>query len=243
MDPATIMAAIQAGTSLYNTFGRNNPARAGGNELGKIQGYGQQAYNPFIQQGQQASQQLSPQYSQMAGNPTDFYNQIMQQYKPSAGFQNQADKLNQLATNKAAAGGYSGTGGDIFEHGEALQGLMGGDMQQFLQNILGIQGAGQAGLQHQGNMGYHAAGSLADYLGTAGGRQANYNAAGKDYSNQSMNNGLSALSGLIGNKQSPGQLYQPLNKLFGGGGSMGSSMGNAGSSFGAGGYNPSWLGR
>ena len=165
MDPATIMAAIQAGSSLYNTFGRNNPARAGGKELGKIQGYGQQAYNPFIQQGQQAQQQLSPQYSQMAGNPTDFYNQIMQQYQPSAGFQHQAGKLNQLATNKAAAGGYSGTGGDIFEHGEALQGLMGGDMQQFLQNILGIQGAGQQGLQGQANQGFQASGSLADYLG------------------------------------------------------------------------------
>ena len=64
MDPASIAALIQAGTSLYNTFGKNNPARAGGKQLGQIQGYGREAYNPFIQQGQQAQQQLALQAAQ-----------------------------------------------------------------------------------------------------------------------------------------------------------------------------------
>ena len=77
MDPASIAALIQGGTALYNTFGKNNPARAAGNELGKIEGYGREAYNPFIQQGQSAMQQLGPQYGQMAGNPTDFYNNLI----------------------------------------------------------------------------------------------------------------------------------------------------------------------
>ncbi len=214
MDPATLAGLLQGGGAIASIFGGRN---SGKKDLNRLAGYGQQAYNPFIQQGQQAQQQLSPQYSQMAGNPTDFYNQILQQYQPSAGYQHQAGKLNQLAHNKAAAGGYAGTAGDIFEHGEGLQGLMGQDMQQFLQNILGIQGAGQQGLEGQVGRGFQASGSLADYLGGASQLQARNKMFNNYIGNENRMSGLSALSGLIGTQQNQGSLYKPLNKLFGGG--------------------------
>ena len=199
MDPFTMaMMGIQGGTALYNTFGRNNPARAAGKEMGKIQGYGRDAYNPFIKQGQEANQQLTPQYQQMAQNPVGQYNDIMNQYQPSAGYQYKAGKLNQMAHNTAAAGGYAGTPGDVQDRSEMFNGLMGEDMQQFLQNIFGIQGQGMQGLEGQADRGYKASGNLADYLGTAGGRQGAFNATGKDYSNQSRTNGLSSLASLIG---------------------------------------------
>lgn len=242
---------LQGGTALYNLFGKNNPGRAAGNELGKIAGYGREAYNPFIQQGKSAMEQLGPQYGQMAGNPTDFYNQILGQYRPSEGYKYQEQKLGQQAHNAAAAGGFAGTPGHIQQHSELINQLLGGDMQQYLQNILGIQGKGQEGLQHQADIGYHGAGSLADYLGTAGGRQGNVNAITKDYGNQSTANGLSALAGLISPPSTGGKpqldIESILKSLFGGGGnqpSQGSQIPlNKTYSYSGGNYSPNWLGR
>ena len=218
-----ISALIQGGTALYNTFGKNNPARAAGGELGKIAGYGRDAYNPFIQQGQNAMGQLGPQYSQMAGQPTDFYNQILGQFKPSAGYQYKEDRLNQLGHNTAAAGGYAGTQGDVENRSKAISGLLGEDMQQYLQNILGIQGAGQAGLQRQSDIGFMGAGGLADYLGTVGLNKGNLAANQSRYGNEASTNALGSLAGLIGSKQRPQGQQQPdlmelLSSLFGGGG-------------------------
>lgn len=201
MDPATMAALIQGGTALYNTFGKNNPGRAAGNALGPIQGYGQSAYNPFIQQGQRAESQLFPQYSQMAGNPTDFYNNILKQYQPSAGYQYQEDKLNKAAGNTAAAGGFAGTDEDVRGRSEMLQQLMGGDMQRFLENILGIQGRGMQGLEQRVDRGYSASSNLADYAGSAATQQAGFDAYGRNQANKARNSGLSALSGLIGDEK------------------------------------------
>lgn len=226
MGPTEIAALIQGGTALYNTFGRNNPARAAGNDLGKIAGYGQEAYNPFIKQGKTAMEQLGPQYSQMAANPTDFYNQLIGQYKPSTGYQFRENKLNQLAHNTAAAGGYAGTSGDIRNRSEFINSLLGEDMQQYLQNILGIQGMGQQGLQHQADTGFHAAGNLADYLGTAGGRAGVFKSAGRAYGNDATTNALGMLSGLIGNQGGGNQqadLMKLIQSLFGGSQSSGQS--------------------
>ena len=216
--PATMMAIAQGANSLYGMFGKNNPGRAANKQLNQIPGYGRDAYNPFIQQGQQAQQQLSPQYSQMASNPMGQYNDIMSQYQPSAGYQYQYDKLNKAAGNTAASGGFAGTDNDVMNRSEMFQGLLGGDMQQFLQNILGIQGTGQAGLQHQADTGYHASGSLADYLGGASQLQARNSAFGRYLGNENRNSamsGLGSLAGLLGGGKSPSggaTPFTPLNK-------------------------------
>jgi hypothetical protein len=214
MDPATLAALIQGGSSLLSSFGNRNPYRAGGKQLGQIQGFGREAYNPFIQQGQQAQNQLSPQYQQMAQNPQSIYDQAFQGYKPSAGYQHKQKLLNEAAHNTAASGGYLGTEGDIARRSEGINGLLGTDMEEYLKHIFGIQGRGIAGLQGQADQGYNAASSLADYLGTAGGRQANYNIGQQDYSNQMQTSGLSMLADLIGKNKLkiPGNRapYRPL---------------------------------
>lgn len=215
INPALISGLLQGGGALANIFGGKSSRKAG-QTLGQIPEYGRQAYNPFIQQGQQATNQLNPLYQQFAGNPTDYYNSILGQYQPSAGYQYKQDKLNQMAHNTAASGGYAGTGGDVQDRSELFNALMGEDMQQFLQNILGIQGAGMQGLQHQADTGYNAAGSLADYLGGANQLQARNQAFGGYLGGANRTSGLNALSGLIGTKQNQGVFYEPLNKIFGG---------------------------
>ena len=215
---AALPALLQGGGTLLNMFGARNPARNAGNDLGKIQGYGQQAYNPFIQQGQQAGQQLSPMYQSQAQNPTGQYNDIMSQYQPSAGYQYKQGKLNQMMHNTAAAGGYAGTGGDQQQRGELTNSLMGEDMQQFLKDILGIQGAGMKGLEGQAERGYGAAGNLADYMGTAGSQNAGANYMKQLHGNESMQSGLGMLASLIGGKDAgAGGLSDMFSQLFGGG--------------------------
>ena len=230
MDPATIAAAIQGGTALFNMFSGNQANKKMNKQMGQIQGYGREAYNPFIQQGQQAGQQLNPMYSQMAANPSGQYNDIMSQYQPSAGYQYKQGKLNQMMHNTAASGGYAGTGGDQQQRGELTNALMGEDMQQFLQNILGIKGAGMTGLQHQADTGYHAAGSMADYLGSAAGQKSLFNMVGQGQNQANRNEGASILAGLIGGKdKGQGALGDIFSKIFGGGGGATGGQGyNAG---------------
>lgn len=246
MDPATIAALIQGGTALFNTFKGSRDARNTNKQMGQIQQYGQQAYNPFIQQGQQAGQQLSPMYQQQATNPVGQYNDIMGQYQPSAGYQYKQDKLNQALHNTAASGGYAGTGGDQQQRGELTNALMGEDMQQFLQNILGIQGAGQKGLEGQAERGYGAAGNLADYMGAAQGQQGLFNMVGQKQNQGNRNDAASVLAGLIGGKDAGASgLSDIFSKIFGGASNKTTPYTDLKSTYNpaysSGGYDSSWL--
>ena len=214
----TIAALIQGGTALFNTFKGSRDASKTNKQMGQIQQYGQQAYNPFIQQGQQANQQLSPQYQQMAQNPTGQYNDIMSQYQPSQGYQYQKDKLNQYAHNTAASGGYAGTGGDVQDRSELFNGLMGKDMQQFLENIFKIQGSGMQGLEGQQQRGYESAGNLADYMGAAQGQKGLFNMISQNNNQANRSDASSILAGLIGGKGGgEGGLGDIFGSIFGGG--------------------------
>ncbi len=210
MDPMTIAALGQLGIAGYNAFSGNRATKQANRDVGQIQGYGNEAYNPFINQGQAANQQLTPQYQQMAFNPAAQYNDIMGQYQPSAGYQHKQKLLQEASHNTAASGGYLGTEGDIARRNEMLSSLLGEDMQQFLANILGIQGQGMQGLQHQGDIGYHAAGSKADYLGSAAGQQGVFGLAGQGINQSNRNDAASILAGLIGGGKKQPTQYNPL---------------------------------
>lgn len=193
-----IPAAIGAVGAFQGARGRNNPGNAAQPYLNQIPGQGQQAYNPFIQSGQQAEQQLNPITSQFAQNPFDVYNNILGQYKPSQGYQYRQDKLTQGLHNTAASGGFAGTNNHQDQYGNLVNSLMGQDQQQFLQNILGIQGAGMEGLESRVGRGSQAAGGLADYLGNAGQMQATNAYQGQSNKNAARGQAYSSLASLIG---------------------------------------------
>lgn len=162
-----IGAGIGAATSYFNN--RNNNRRAGqiDQQLAGIPAYGQQAYQPFINQGQQAQGQLSPLYQQMAQDPSAYLNQLMQGYQSSPGYQFQRDSALGAARNSAAQGGFSGTGYDQRQQATLANGLASQDMQQYMQNLFRTQDAGISGQQQMADKGYLASGNLADYLGNA----------------------------------------------------------------------------
>lgn len=152
--------------------GGQNPADAARPYLDQIPGQLHEYYDPYVQQGQDAQSQLSGQYDQLMNDPTGFINALMGDYKPSEGYQYQLDQGLGAMRNSAASGGFSGTGYDQQQQAQYLQGLLGKDQQQFLQNALGAYGIGMQGEQDFYNKGYGASLGLGDSLANALQQQA-----------------------------------------------------------------------
>lgn len=147
-----------------NMFRNDDPANAANKYMSKIPAVGQQYYNPYIQGGQKAGATLGNEYTKML-DPTAFMDNIMGHYKESEGAQYEKNQLGRGIGATAAAGGFAGTPEHEREYGEMAGGIMSKDMQQYLENALGIYGGGISGEEDVYNKGYGASGSLADLLG------------------------------------------------------------------------------
>ena len=183
-----------------------NPANAAMPYLNQIPGVGHTAYDPYIQQGQQAGSRLGGEYERQL-DPTTFMNDIMGQYKQSEGYQARRDDLMKGMGSAAAQGGYAGTPFAQNEYGERANKLMADDEQQYLQNALGIYDKGISGEQDFYNKGYGASGSLADLLGGNLAQQAGIAYQGADSQNQqrqALVKGLTDLLSKIGGSAAGG---------------------------------------
>jgi len=211
MDPVTLSILAGAGggvmSKLFN--GNKNPARNARPYLDQMPGVGHQYYDPYVNRGEQANQQANGMYGQFAEDPFANYNNIVQNYKPSEGYQFKRDEAMNAMEAAANSGGYAGGTYDQKERGKLANRLMGEDMQQYINNILGIQEAGLQGLQHQGDQGYGASGGAADYFGNALGERASMESEGQRWKNSNRSNLLqSALQGAGQGLQLGGALGQ-----------------------------------
>lgn len=227
MDPVTIGLLAGAGSGvLSKLFGgsQQNPARAARPYLEKIPGIGEQYYSPYVNRGEEANQQAGDIYKRLSMDPQAFLNQIMQGYKPSEGYKFKSEQGQKAALGAARAGGYLGSDYDELKRAELANQLASQDMQQYIDNILGLQGAGLSGLQHQGDTGFQASSGLADYLGNAYGNRAQLEASGRQYQNQARGNmfgnmlqtGLSAAGMAAGAPGAGGQAAGLLGSQAGG---------------------------
>jgi hypothetical protein len=194
-------------------FGKN-PAEKAMPYLEQIGPMAQEHYNPYIQQGQQYGESLGNAYSNMAANPADFINQLMGQYTPSEGFKTKQDMMSKAMRNTSAAGGYIGTEADQIRQAQLVQGLLGEDMQNWLSNVLGVQGQGLAGQQGLYNLGYDATQHLTDALGGQLASQGTLAFQGQQQKNQwksdLLKGGIGALGGYFGMGNMGSQLGQAL---------------------------------
>jgi hypothetical protein len=161
-----------------------NPSEKAMPYLNQIPGVGRQYHEPFIQQGQEAQGKTRPLYEQMAQDPNAFLNALMEGYTPSRGYQTREKVLGQALRNSAAQGGYAGTPFAQREQGELINDLLGSDQQQYLSNLMGIQGQGLGGLEGMVGRGYASSGNLADYIGNALGQQGALAFQGQAQQNQ-----------------------------------------------------------
>lgn len=153
-----------AAGGLFGGLSGSDPSRDARRFMDQINGVGHKYYDPYINQGRDAGNRLGGEYSRML-DPTAFMDDIMGHYKESKGATYEKDQLGRGIGSTAAAGGFAGTPEHQREYGEMASNIMSKDMQQYLQNALGIHGQGIAGEQDFYNKGYGASGSLADLLG------------------------------------------------------------------------------
>jgi hypothetical protein len=221
-------------------------------ELDKVPGVANQHFNPYIQQGNEAQNRATGVYNRMTENPMDFLNQIVSGYRPSQGYQFREGRALEAARNSAAQGGLTGTRNDQAERAQLVNDIMGADIQQYLGNVLGIQGSGLQGQQHLADRGYNASQNLSDVLTNALSERAGiYNDRALGYEGQAVQNQRNrmeagraqrqATSGLINQAHSyaasgfvPGGMQGLQSSIggfargLGGGGGMGGGMGGMG---------------
>lgn len=154
-------------SKLFGGGGRNNPMNAANQYLNQIPGIGHQYYDPYVNQGREASGITKSHYENLLNDPTGFMNALMEGYEPSKGYQFQKDLLTREMGNTAAAGGIAGTPQDQMNQAKGIQGLLSKDMQQYFENALGLYNTGLGGEEGIAGRGYNASGSLADLLGGA----------------------------------------------------------------------------
>lgn len=196
---------------LSNLFGGGkNPANSAMPYLNQISGVGHQGYDPYINQGQDASGKTKSQYEDLMNDPSGFINKLMENYKTSEGYNFQKDILGKEMSNTAAAGGIAGTPLDQMNQAQGIQGLLSQDMQQYLSNVLGRYDTGLKGEEGIAGRGYDASKQLTDLLGGNLNQQANLGFQGQQQKNANQNALMQSLMKLLGQAGS-----------FGGGGLFG----------------------
>jgi hypothetical protein len=178
--------------------GGKNPADAAMPYLNQIPGMEHQAYDPYISHGNEAYNTLNPQFTQMGKDPAAFLENIMKGYTPSKSYQLREEEASRAAGNTAAAGGMRGSLNDIKNQARISDSLLGEDMQQWLNNVLGIQKEGMGGLSHIFDTGFSATQGLTGDLSNVLGTQAGLAFQGQANQNQSRADLLKALLGAGG---------------------------------------------
>lgn len=164
----------------------------------QIPGAVQPYYQPYIDAGRQAGQESGAMYGRMANDPMQYLQELMNGYSMSDGYKHKENRLLNTASNAAAAGGFAGLPYDQEQQMSIQNALMDESMQQWLQNVLGIQGTGLAGQQHQADQGYNASTGYGDILGGSLNQQAGIAFQGQQQRNQDRNGMRGLLAGLLG---------------------------------------------
>lgn len=174
-------------SELFGSGGGDSPMDAANQYLNQIPGVGHKGYDPYVNAGLDASGRTKSIYESLMNDPTAFINKLMEGYKPSEGYQFQKEELTKDLSNTAAAGGVAGTPMDQHNQGREIQKLLSGDMQQFLQNILGTFNTGLQGEEGIATRGYDASKNLTDLLGGALNQQGGLAFQDQQQKNQNRN--------------------------------------------------------
>lgn len=211
-----------AGAGLGSLFSnQQNPYNSAEPYLNQIPGMLSSAYGPYMQAGQGAMGQLQGQYgnllkggqglqnqfSQMAQNPSQFYNQMASNYHSSPGYQWQVGQGMNAVNNAAMSGGMAGSPQHQQQAATMTQGLANQDFQNYMNTTQQQMGMGLQGGENMYGMGLQ---------GLQGLNQLGFNAAnqfGIGSNANLMNQGNLAYSGQAAQNASQGQQY---GNLFGG---------------------------
>lgn len=232
----------------------SNPADAAMPYLQQIPGTISPYYQPYINAGGDALQDLIKQYGQLINNPGSVISNVGAGYQQSPGYQYQMNEGLDAANASAAAGGMLGTPYAQKQNTQVAEDIANKDYQQYLNEALGLYGAGLQGEQGVNEMGFGAskdlAGDLASNLQNEGqlayAGTANQNASNAGVINDVLGVGTalatggaslapSMAMGGMGSTGAPG-MSSPFGSSMGG-----NSMAMGGSSGAMGGMNPNMM--
>lgn len=214
------------GAGLAGLFGgNNNPYDAASKYYNQIPSRMLPYYQPYMNAGQGALNQLQGQYGNLLGNYQGVqgqYNQLMNDpdaflakigsgYQKSPGFDWQMNQGMNAANNAAAAGGMAGSPQHQQQAATMAEGLANQDYYNYMNHALGLYNTGL-----QGNANLYGAG----LSGLQGLNQMGYNAAneyGQDIGNYLMNQGNMAYAGQAAQNQARGSQW---GDIFGALGAM-----------------------
>lgn len=159
---------------------------------------GSQGFNPFIQAGQGAINPFMQSLNKMQ-DPTAYMKNIMGQYEESPFAKLQQERSMQSLQNMGSASGLTGSSALQRQGQEDAQKISSADMQQYLQNAMGIQGGYLGGLQNMMGMGLQGQNSFANMFSQAApwmGDQAYNKQRAQDQKWPNIFGGLGQLFGL-----------------------------------------------
>lgn len=184
----------------------------------------------YMQPWWQAGQKALPEYQEALGrmkDPNAFINQMMGGYQQSPFAKFQEHQGIQAANQGAAASGMLGSGAQQKALAQFSQDLSSKDMQQYLQNQMGVWGNYMGGLGGLSGQGMQAGKQMGDW--TMG--------AGRDVAGMEEQIGQARAQGDVANSNAWGNLFGLGVNLLGGGlGAMGMGAGGIGGFGGAGSF-------
>lgn len=142
---------------------------------------------PYFNRINENARPLQERFAGLANNPTGSLEELLAKYKPSAAYNLKNEEAQKAIGNSAAAGGVRGTPQDLAASARLSESLLGEDMQQWLNNVLGLQ---NTGLQGE----YNLFGDTSNALGT----QGSLAFQGQREENNRFSDILKSLSGLAG---------------------------------------------
>jgi hypothetical protein len=188
-------------------------------------------YNPYIQSGQQANQNLSNAGNQLMSNPAGMYNSVASGYQMSPYAQNQITQETKAMNNTAAAGGFVGTPYNQAQVGQMVQGITSKDENEYINSVIGLYHMGLLDEQDLNNLGFQASGKMADVTGNTLNAEGGLAFANQSEQNQMQRNRMSNILGLSGMGAS--LLLHPMkfdNPKYANGGSSGGGASSLGGS-------------
>lgn len=178
-------------------FGED-PSKKANKYLEQIAPIVKEQYEPYVQYGREAYGNMSPIFQNMSSDPAAFLESLLASYEPSRAYGLARDEALRAAGATAAAGGTRGSIEDISDQARIADSLLGNDMQQWLNNVLGIQGTGLTGQSNIFNTGFNASTNLASDLANALGSQASLAYQGQSQRNANRQGLFSGLAGAAG---------------------------------------------
>lgn len=189
-------------------------------------------YDPYLQRGTAAYNTMDPILQNMSKDPASYLQRVMDQYSSSPMYQGQKNEAMNVLGKAAASGGYQGNLGSLANQTGLEASLKGPAMQDWFNNVLGVQQQGLGGQMDIYGKGYGAAENMASDISNVLGTKGSLEFQNQRNQQQTKNDIMSSIAGMGG----------MFGGMLSGGGSSGSPYsygGNAPSNYRLGGSSPS----